>query len=381
MPLLTHIVGTRPNFVKAAPVIRQLEAHPHIHQRVVHTGQHYDATMSDSIIDDVGMRRPDVNLGVGSGSHARQTATAMLRIDEEFDATTPDIVIVYGDVNSTLAAALVASKRHIPIAHVEAGLRSFDRTMPEEINRILVDAMSTVLFTTSPEAEENLVREGIHPDKIHFVGNTMIDTLEWTKEKRRSSSIAKQLELPEDFALVTVHRPGNLEDPARLKQIVEGLRALSDRTTIVFPVHPRGRQVLRDAGLRESKTLLITEPVGYVDSTWLVENSKFVITDSGGIQEEATALGTKCFTVRENTERPVTLEQGSNTLLRSDEIGQVGDTQRTGHRAFPAHENAATPDKWDGHSAHRISALLATGLSKLNPAKTLSKKYSEGTAR
>lgn len=358
MPLLTHMVGTRPNFVKAAPVIRALEAHPQIHQRVVHTGQHYDATMSDSIIDDVGMRRPDVNLGVGSGSHAGQTATAMLRIDEEFDATTPDMVIVYGDVNSTLAAALVAAKRHIPIAHVEAGLRSFDRNMPEEINRILVDAVSAVLFTTSPEAEENLVREGVHPDKIHFVGNTMIDTLEWTKEKRRSSSIAKQLELPEKFALVTVHRPGNLEDPERLNQIVEGLRILSGRITLVFPVHPRGRKALEDAGLRESKTLLIIDPVGYIDSTWLVENSKFVVTDSGGIQEESTALGTRCFTVREGTERPITITFGSNSLLALHGIASLSGEENfvVGH----------TPPYWNGQSGVAIAEELSRSVEEPN---------------
>lgn len=361
MPLLTHVVGTRPNFVKAAPVIRALEANLEIHQRVVHTGQHYDATMSDSIIRDVGMREPDVNLGVGSGSHANQTATAMLRLDEEFDANTPDMVIVYGDVNSTLAAALVATKRQLPVTHVEAGLRSFDRKMPEETNRVLVDAMSTLLFTTSPEAEENLVREGVNPDKIHFVGNTMVDTLEWTREHRRQSSIAQQLDLPKEFALVTIHRPGNLEDPGRLKQIVDGLRALSNRTTIVFPVHPRGRRVLRNAGLRDSKTLLITEPVGYVDSTWLVENSKFVITDSGGIQEESTALRTRCYTVRKNTERPTTTTSGTNELIEPEEIEQVDEVGNTDFLGPPADGGVSRISQWDGQAAVRIGTVLASG--------------------
>ena len=350
MPLLTHIVGTRPNFVKAAPVIRALETVPGIQQRVVHTGQHYDATMSDNIIDDVGMSQPDINLGVGAGTHASQTATAMLRIDKEFHARTPDMVIVYGDVNSTLAAALVATKRHTPVAHVEAGLRSFDRTMPEEINRILVDTMSTMLFTTSPEAEENLAREGVNPSRIHFVGNTMIDTLEWTKEQRRQSSIAQRLELPKGFALVTIHRPGNLEDPERLKQIVEGLRALSGRTTIVFPVHPRGRQVLRDAGLRESKTLLVTNPVGYIDSTWLVEHSEFVVTDSGGLQEESSFLGTACYTVRASTERPITLARGTNFLIRPEDIASIGNGL---HRA-----RASLIPGWTGEASSKIATLV-----------------------
>lgn len=351
MPLLSHIVGTRPNFVKAAPVIRALNLQSGFEQRVIHTGQHYDANLSDTIIHDVGMREPTVNLGVGSGSHARQTATAMLRLDDDFEATRPDMVIVYGDVNSSLAAALVASKRNVPIAHVESGLRSFDRNMPEETNRVLVDAMSSLLFTTSPEAADNLIREGINPESVHFVGNTMVDSLEWSREQRGSSLVGQRLNLPSEFVFVTVHRPGNLEDPGRLNQIVEGLYALSRRVTLVFPVHPRGKEVLREAGLDASESLLITPPLGYIDSTWLVENSRFVITDSGGIQEEALALGTPCFTVRDNTERPVTLTPGGNQLVSPGKLGELRVSQDM--------STARVPESWDGVASLRLSEVLA----------------------
>ena len=320
MPELVHVVGARPNFMKAAPVIRALAAHDQFRQRLVHTGQHYDANMSDVFFRQLDLPAPDVNLEVGSGSHAVQTALVMMRFEELVLAERPDLVLVYGDVNSTVAVALVCAKLLIPVAHVEAGLRSGDRTMPEEINRLLTDQIADLLFTPSADGDANLLREGIAAHKIHLVGNVMIDTLirllpeaerAWDNERLRPWQAVP-------YTLVTLHRPANVDDPAMLRALMAALGEIAQRTPILFPVHPRTRQRLADFNIPVDADIHLADPLSYLEFLALQTRAALVITDSGGVQEETTYLGVPCLTVRDNTERPVTVALGTNILVGRD---------------------------------------------------------------
>ncbi|MDH3197838.1 MAG: UDP-N-acetylglucosamine 2-epimerase (non-hydrolyzing) [Candidatus Krumholzibacteria bacterium] len=357
-PTILSVVGARPNFMKAAPVTRALEKAKRYNLRLCHTGQHYDDNMSKIFFDDLRLPRPDIHLGVGSGAHGEQTGRVMIAFEEVLLAERPDLVIVVGDVNSTMACTLVSVKMGVPVAHVEAGLRSFDRTMPEEINRMVTDILCALLFTTSPEAETNLLREGVDADKIHFVGNVMIDSLRFYAEAAERSTILDQMGLaPGGYGLVTLHRPSNVDDPAVLARIVDALSAIGADRRLIFPVHPRTRKVLAEAGLQVSPDRLrLVDPIGYLDFMKLMRYSSLVLTDSGGIQEETTALGIPCLTIRENTERPVTVEVGTNVLVGMDrdrivaEAGRIlGQGKTTGR----------VPDLWDGRAAERIAAVIA----------------------
>ena len=372
-----HVVGTRPNFVKTAPVIAALETRTAGRERgdvrfaqvLVHTGQHYDPGLSDVFFRQLGLPEPDYHLGVGSGSHAVQTAHVLERLEPVLLQERPDLVIVVGDVNSTLAAALCATKLGIPVAHVEAGLRSGDRSMPEELNRLLTDQLVDLLFTTELSAGENLAREGIDAAKVHFVGNTMIDTLERLLPKARGGEVLERLHLgARGYGLVTLHRPSNVDDAAQLEALVGALRRISEHVPLVWPVHPRTRARLGDmqhvGGQQAARgsakpRLLLTEPLGYVDFLQLMDGARMVLTDSGGIQEETTVLGVPCLTVRTTTERPVTVTEGTNRLVDPRDgaaiLGAVGEVlaapmPATGHR----------PEFWDGHAAERIAAALET---------------------
>ena len=346
-----HVVGARPNFMKAAPVIRGLASRPEVRQSLVHTGQHYDANMSDIFFTQLDMPAPDVNLEVGSGSHAKQTAEIMTRFEPVLLERKPDIVLVYGDVNSTVAAALVCAKLLVQVGHVEAGLRSFDLTMPEEINRIVTDRLANLLFTPSEDGDENLRREGVEPEKIHRVGNVMIDSL------IRLLPAAKHCPkngLPDQYALVTLHRPSNVDDPEKLKTILDSLLQVSEQLDIVFPVHPRTRQRISTFGLSGAKLHLLN-PLPYIEFLSLQRRATVVITDSGGIQEETTYLGVPCLTLRDNTERPITVTAGTNTLIGSDnrklhsELAKIieGETK-----------SGTIPPLWDGHAGERIAETL-----------------------
>jgi UDP-N-acetylglucosamine 2-epimerase (non-hydrolysing) len=358
---ILHVVGARPNFMKASPVLRALADWPGVRQTLVHTGQHYDANMSDVFFEQLAMPRPDVNLEVGSGSHSRQTAEVMTRFEPVVLEHKPDWVLVYGDVNSTVAAALVCAKLLVRVGHVEAGLRSRDRTMPEEINRLMTDQLADLLFTPSADGDENLLREGIAPEKIHRVGNVMIDTLirllpvaeeRWPALR---SSLGDALQGP--YALVTLHRPSNVDEPRSLGRILAALHDIAARLPILFPVHPRTRQRMNALpGGGAHAGLYLIEPVGYLDFLALQQHAAAVITDSGGMQEETTFLGVPCLTLRENTERPITVEQGSNLLIGSDlerlraEVARI--LQGGGRRG-------RVPPLWDGKASERIAAVIA----------------------
>ena len=358
-----HVTGARPNFPKAAPVIARL-AELGVSQRLVHTGQHYDDRLSEVFFRELDLPRPDVNLGVGSGSHAQQTAALLTGLEAEFVATRPELVIVYGDVNSTLAAAIVAAKLGVPVAHVEAGLRSFDMSMPEEINRRVTDALSDLLFVTSPEAIAHLADEGIASDRIHLVGNPMIDTLLSQLDRLDSASARARLALPEDYLVATLHRPGNVDDPevaAELVAVVHSAAALAD---IVLPLHPRGRAVLEALGIGDHPRVHVVEPLGYLDFMSLVSGALAVITDSGGVQEETTVLGVPCLTLRPNTERPVTITHGTNRLVTTRTIGRELHDAVAARRAQS--DRFATPSVvpplWDGHAGARIAAVIVDWL-------------------
>jgi UDP-N-acetylglucosamine 2-epimerase (non-hydrolysing) len=354
---ILSVVGTRPNFMKMAPIIGRLAADAEQFEHVlVHTGQHYDAAMSEIFFEQLGVGRPDHLLGVGSGSHAQQTARVMERLEPVLVEERPDLVIVPGDVNSTAAAALTAAKLQIPVAHIEAGLRSFDRTMPEELNRIVTDQLAEQLYIHSPEAEDNLHAEGIPAQRIHLVGNTMIDTLVALEERFRSTGAAAKLGVePGGFALVTLHRPALVDGPL-LAETVERLAALARELPVVFPVHPRTR-VMMESIEAEHPGLLLCDPLGYLDFLSLLVDSRAVLTDSGGIQEETTYLGIPCFTLRANTERPITLTAGTNKLLGLDPsaIAQIplALAQRPAKPPEP-------PLLWDGHAAERIADVIAS---------------------
>jgi len=347
-----HVVGARPNFMKAAPLLRVLRFRG-MEQVLVHTGQHYSANMSAVFFTQLAIPEPDVNLEVGSGSHACQTAEVMARFEPVALEQQPDIVLVYGDVNSTVAAALVCSKLGVPVGHVEAGLRSFDRTMPEEINRLVTDQISDLLFTPSADADENLQREGIPSERIHRVGNIMIDSL---MELLPISKQCPQNALPKPYALVTLHRPSNVDSYESLRKIVGDLHEINEKLAVVFPLHPRTRQRISNFGIDASGLHLI-DPIPYIEFLALQAGATLVITDSGGIQEETTFLNVPCLTVRENTERPITVTLGTNVL--------VGQHSGKLHREVESilqgkGKNGTVPPLWDGRAAERIADILET---------------------
>ena len=364
---IINVVGARPNFMKMAPIIEALDRHPERFRHVlVHTGQHYDARMSKAFFEDLGMPRPDIDLEVGSGSHARQTARIMEAFERVCLDERPDLVIVVGDVKSTLACAITAKKLGIRVAHVEAGLRSRDMAMPEEINRLCTDAICDLLFTTDTYADENLRKEGVSPDKVHFVGNVMIDTL----EKHRV--MAARLPLMDEFGLkrrgygtLTLHRPSNVDDPDVFRGILEALKEIARELPIVFPIHPRTRKMADNFGFdayfskgERAEGLWPVEPLGYLEFLHLNMNARLVLTDSGGLQEESTVLGVPCITLRHNSERPITCEEGTNQLVGNDRARIVDAARRILRGAFP---RARAPEKWDGRAAERIVDVLLKG--------------------
>ena len=357
-----HVVGARPNFMKIAPIMAEMARFRDLFQQVlVHTGQHYNGEMSQVFFDDLDIPRPDVYLGVGSGSHAVQTAKVMLSFEQVVLDLQPDLAMVVGDVNSTLACALVATKLHIPVAHVEAGLRSFDRTMPEEINRILTDQIADLLFTTERSANENLFREAVPEEKVHFVGNVMIDTLLRHKDRALTLDVVGSMGLkPQEYALLTLHRPSNVDVPEVFSGILDALHEIQTKLPILFPAHPRTRKQIRESGFEAQVAamagLQMTEPLGYLEFLNLMANSRLVMTDSGGIQEETTILGIPCLTLRENTERPVTVTQGTNTVVGCD-------PQRIVEEAWAILAGRVrmeqVPEFWDGRASERIATKLA----------------------
>jgi UDP-N-acetylglucosamine 2-epimerase (non-hydrolysing) len=363
-----NVVGARPNFVKIAPLLREMRRHAAIVPLLVHTGQHYGGRMSDPFFADLEIRSPDFDLGVGSGSHAAQTAEVMRRLEPVIEAVRPDVMIVVGDVNSTLAAAITAAKLGVTIAHVEAGLRSFDRSMPEEINRRLTDAVADLLFVTEESARDNLVREGVEPERIHFVGNVMIDALEIFRPRWEAAPICTRLGLAtgQPYAVLTLHRPANVDDPGVLMNLLDALHELARQLPILFPVHPRVAQRLASQGyplanLAEpgepvpGKGITYLEPLGYLDFIALMSRARAVLTDSGGIQEETTILGVPCLTLRDNTERPVTVTNGTNRIIGTDPARIVTEALRTLNDP-PSADRA--PALWDGHAAGRIVRVL-----------------------
>jgi UDP-N-acetylglucosamine 2-epimerase len=355
---IVHVVGARPNFMKAAPVIAALRDRG-APQRLVHTGQHYDASMSGVFLEELRLPEPDRNLEVGPGTHAAQTAAIMVAFERAIRDFDPSIVVVYGDVNSTIACALVAAKLTIPVAHVEAGLRSFDDSMPEEINRRLTDHLSSTLLVTAPEGLTNLAREGIGPKGVHFVGNPMIDTL-LAFRGRLEAGRAARLGLPTPYAVVTVHRPSNVDDPVAAARIIRMLSGVTSVVPAVLPLHPRGRQALLDQGLGDLDGLTITDPLGYVEFMSLVAGAAMVITDSGGVQEETTVLGIPCLTIRKNTERPITITHGTNRLIEPEQVLQAAVEILSGSWAPPSER----PDLWDGHAGARIADILVEDLAR-----------------
>jgi UDP-N-acetylglucosamine 2-epimerase (non-hydrolysing) len=356
---VVHVTGARPNFPKAAPVLRAL-ADRGVRQVLVHTGQHYDRAMSGLFFEQLDLPEPDVNLGVGSGSHASQTSRVMVALEDMFLADRPDLVVVYGDVNSTVAASLVAAKLQIPVAHVEAGLRSFDRTMPEEVNRVVTDSLAELLFTTSADANVHLGTEGVAADRIHFVGNPMIDTLLANVDLFDPEVGRQQLGIAGQYVVATLHRPSNVDDPVRAGDIVAALHEIAAHAAVVIPLHPRGRAAFEAAGLTDHPAVTVIDPLGYIEFIGLVRGSAAVVTDSGGVQEETTMLGVPCLTLRANTERPVTITHGTNQLV--DLLTLVPRTVEAlaGQRAG----SGMTPPLWDGHAGPRIAAVIVEHLRR-----------------
>ncbi|MGA7799186.1 MAG: UDP-N-acetylglucosamine 2-epimerase (non-hydrolyzing) [Gammaproteobacteria bacterium] len=376
------VVGARPNFMKIAPLIAAFRAEPApISACLVHTGQHYDEGMKGTFFDQLGIPEPDIDLGVGSGTHAVQTAEIMRRFEPVVDAHDPAAVLVVGDVNSTVACALVAAKKGVPVIHVEAGLRSFDRSMPEEINRILTDQLSDLLFITEESARENLVREGVSEERIFFVGNVMIDTLR--RNLPRAVAPASTLggvghpELvvdgDEGYGVLTLHRPSNVDDKDTLKRLIETVRDISARLPLVFPIHPRTAQRIREAGLEtvlDSPRVVRLAPQGYLQMLGLIAHARLVLTDSGGLQEETTALGVPCITLRENTERPVTVAHGTNTVVGSNPqriLATVADILQTGGK------RGRIPELWEGRAALRIKAVLQDWLAQASASQAVAR--------
>jgi len=354
------VAGARPNFMKIAPLMHEFARRPGRFEPIlVHTGQHYDKAMSESFFQDLGIPEPDVNLGIGSGTHGQQTAQVLMKIEELLIERRPDALLVVGDVNSTIAAALAAVKLDIPVAHVESGLRSWDRKMPEEINRILTDSISRWLFTTEADAETNLKREGIEPARIHFVGNVMIDTLLAQVDRARELDTPTRLGLePGRFVLLTLHRPSNVDDPERFKGLCSALEEIHRSVPILFPVHPRTRAAIGEY-LGAEPALQLVEPQGYLDFLALMADARMVLTDSGGIQEETTALGVTCLTLRENTERPITVDEGTNTIVGSEPATIRAEVRKVldGHG-----KQGRRPALWDGRAAVRIVDVLERDL-------------------
>jgi UDP-N-acetylglucosamine 2-epimerase (non-hydrolysing) len=364
------VVGARPNFMKIAPVIRAMKsAIPPLPVWLVHTGQHYDPQMNTQFFQALGIPDPDINLEVGSASHAVQTAEIMRRFEPVLDSECPAAVLVVGDVNSTLACSLVAVKKGVAVIHVEAGLRSFDRAMPEEINRVLTDQISDLLFITEKSARDNLVREGIPDSRIHFVGNVMIDTLRYNLKRAvpaaqtlRDNGAASDWG-ERSFAVLTLHRPSNVDDAGILRSVLSAIREISRRLPVVFPVHPRTHANIEKHGLAtmlDSSAVLRLPPLGYLEMLGLMQAARVVLTDSGGIQEETTALGVPCLTLRDNTERPITVDEGTNTIVGNDPgriLATVYDILRTGGKA------GRIPELWDGRASERIAAVLSQWLS------------------
>ena len=368
---ILHVVGARPNFMKAAPVMHALAAHEGVSQLLVHTGQHYDANMSGVFFEQLGLPRPDFDLGVGSGSHAVQTAQVMLRFEEAVTQRRPDLVMVYGDVNSTVAATLVCAKLLIPIAHVEAGLRSFDRAMPEEINRLVTDQIADLLFTPSSDGDENLLREGIAAERIYHVGNVMIDTLvrllpqAQTRWPELSTELRQKLpgfDASRGYVLLTLHRPSNVDHPDGLRELMGTLEELAAEMPLLFPIHPRTRARLQEWKLEpRSNNLHLMEPAGYIDFLALQNNARLVVTDSGGVQEETTFLGVPCLTARENTERPITVTLGTNLLVGEDRQKLRDEARRLWKEGAGDHQ---IPPQWDGKSGERIAVITTSWLQE-----------------
>jgi UDP-N-acetylglucosamine 2-epimerase (non-hydrolysing) len=363
---LACVLGARPNFMKMAPLLRALARYPHVHAMLIHTGQHYDAKLSDVFFAELGMKSPDLSLEVGSGKHGEQTARVLERFEAVLEqgasnGTPYDRVVVVGDVNSTMAAALAAVKLGIPVAHVEAGLRSFDRTMPEEINRIVTDSVSDMLLVSEPAGMENLRREGHAEEQLHLVGNIMIDTLLWLLPKAQTRDTLDRFKLTRaEYGVVTLHRPSNVDHPQTLRSLVEVLVEAAGQLPLVFPVHPRTRNRLEQfellERLRRARGMIITEPLGYLDFLALTSQARLIVTDSGGLQEESTALGIPCLTARANTERPITVSQGTSTL-----VGNDAARLRDGIAAVLAgqYKKGECPALWDGRAADRIAGILA----------------------
>jgi UDP-N-acetylglucosamine 2-epimerase (non-hydrolysing) len=355
---IIHVAGARPNFMKVAPVLAALSRTKGVRQYLVHTGQHYDAALSRIFFDQLSIPRPDIDLGVGSGSHAVQTAGIMTAFERICLEWKPDLVMLVGDVNSTLACSLVAAKLGIPVAHVEAGLRSFDRTMPEEINRMVTDRLSELHFTTEPSANENLLREGVPQERIHFVGNVMIDTLRKHVEESRAMNVpARFCVEPRGYVLVTLHRPSNVDHREALLPVVEALAELAADAPVLFPAHPRTRRRLEAFGLSDRLgDVRLLPPLGYLEFMGLMDAAAVVVTDSGGIQEETTVLGTPCLTLRPNTERPITLTRGTNRLITGEKgVIVTAARKRLRDDSRPA---PRIPELWDGEAAERIAAVV-----------------------
>ena len=357
---ILNVVGARPNLVKISPVIREMRRHPEIQPILVHTGQHYDEKLSDVFFRQMQIPKPDFNLGVGSGSQAAQTAEVLRRIEPVLVEQKPDFILVVGDVNSTAAASLAAAKLQIPIVHVEAGLRSFDRTMPEEINRIVTDALADYLFATEQCAVANLLREGHDKDHIYLVGNVMIDALRQFLPIAQQTHIGDELGLgPPDqmrpFAILTLHRPSNVDSVETLHSLLDAINEIAAQIPVVFPVHPRTQQRLSESGQKQHPNLKLVPPVAYLDFLFLMSRATLVLTDSGGIQEETTVLGIPCITIRENTERPVTVTEGTNQLVGRDpaKILSAARDVLVGRK-----KQGAIPALWDGHAAERIIEVL-----------------------
>jgi UDP-N-acetylglucosamine 2-epimerase (non-hydrolysing) len=365
------VVGARPNFMKIAPIMRAMRsAVPQLPVRLLHTGQHYDPEMNRQFFQALDIPDPDINLEVGSASHAVQTADIMRGFEPVLDREQPAAVLVVGDVNSTLACALVAVKRGVPVVHVEAGLRSYDRAMPEEINRVLTDQISDLLFITEKSARDNLTREGVAEQRIHFVGNVMIDTLRYNlKQAVAAGQTLSRYSAPPEwspkgFAAITLHRPSNVDDPTVLRLLLEAINEVSRQIPVVFPMHPRTRARIEQYGLRsllDKNSLAVLPPLGYLEMLGLMQAARLVLTDSGGIQEETTALGVPCVTLRDSTERPITVDQGTNTMVGHDPVrilSAIEEILRTGGKA------GRVPELWDGRAAERIAAVLREWLDR-----------------
>jgi len=361
MKTIVHVIGARPNYMKMAPLIEALRAGSPFRQVLVNTGQHYDDLMARSFVRDLALPTPDYDLGVGSASHAVQTAKVMMAFEEVCLAERPDLVMVVGDVNSTMAASLVAAKLLIPVAHVEAGLRSNDRTMPEEINRIVTDRLSDLLLTPSSDGNDNLLAEGVPAEKIHLVGNIMIDSLLRHLPMASLDRVSDRIDVSDGaYAVLTLHRPSNVDEPAVLQRILSAVRTIASRLPVVFPVHPRTRQRMRDFGVDGSlANVVVTDPLGYIDFLSLTSHARLILTDSGGLQEESTALGIPCLTLRENTERPITVTHGTNQIVGTDTKAILAGFERALSPTAPAQR----PELWDGRTAERIAQVVSRYLS------------------